>query len=739
MNFMEKNIAVQNPLIDRRVAVDISKGINGDPFSVLGVHPDGTGVIVRAFVPGAEAVDLVDAETDSAIAPLEPVGVDGVFAVRLKAHPGAYNLRARRGEDIWTFMDAYAFPPVIGPQDEYYLSEGTHRRLWDVLGAHPMLHEGVEGVHFAVWAPNALRVSLVGEFNDWDGRRHVMRARGASGVWEIFIPGLEAGTSYKYEIRSAGGVLQPLKSDPVGFGSEHPPENASIVRDLRGREWSDDDWMLRRGDLHRVDKPISIYEVHLGSWRRRPKEGNRALSYHELADELIPYAVDLGFTHIELMPISEYPFDGSWGYQPVGLFAPTIRHGTPDEFRDFVQACHKAGLGVILDWVPGHFPTDPHGLGKFDGQALYEHVDPREGFHQDWNTLIFNYGRTEVANYLIANALYWLKEHHVDALRVDAVASMLYRDYSRKAGEWVPNIHGGRENLEAISFLKRMNEVVYGEDNSIMTIAEESTAWPGVTRPTDSDGLGFGFKWNMGWMNDTLEYMKEDPVNRRYHHSKMTFGLNYAFTENFILPLSHDEVVHGKGSILGRMPGDRWQKFANLRAYYGFMWAHPGKKLIFMGSEFGQATEWNHDSTPDWTVLEDGAHQGVRTLIRDLNALYRETPALFRRDHRADGFQWMNGAGDAESVISWVRHGEDGDKPVLAVFNFTPVVRENWRIGVPATGRWAERLNTDASIYGGSGVGNLGGVDSSPEGCDGQSQSVSLTLPPLSAMFFELE
>jgi 1,4-alpha-glucan branching enzyme len=739
MNFMEKNIAVQNPLIDRRVAVDISKGINGDPFSVLGVHPDGTGVIVRAFVPGAEAVDLVDAETDSAIAPLEPVGVDGVFAVRLKAHPGAYNLRARRGEDIWTFMDAYAFPPVIGPQDEYYLSEGTHRRLWDVLGAHPMLHEGVEGVHFAVWAPNALRVSLVGEFNDWDGRRHVMRARGASGVWEIFIPGLEAGTSYKYEIRSAGGVLQPLKSDPVGFGSEHPPENASIVRDLRGREWSDDDWMLRRGDLHRVDKPISIYEVHLGSWRRRPKEGNRALSYHELADELIPYAVDLGFTHIELMPISEYPFDGSWGYQPVGLFAPTIRHGTPDEFRDFVQACHKAGLGVILDWVPGHFPTDPHGLGKFDGQALYEHVDPREGFHQDWNTLIFNYGRTEVANYLIANALYWLKEHHVDALRVDAVASMLYRDYSRKAGEWVPNIHGGRENLEAISFLKRMNEVVYGEDNSIMTIAEESTAWPGVTRPTDSDGLGFGFKWNMGWMNDTLEYMKEDPVNRRYHHSKMTFGLNYAFTENFILPLSHDEVVHGKGSILGRMPGDRWQKFANLRAYYGFMWAHPGKKLIFMGSEFGQATEWNHDSTPDWTVLEDGAHQGVRTLIRDLNALYRETPALYRRDHRADGFQWMNGAGDAESVISWVRHGEDGDKPVLAVFNFTPVVRENWRIGVPATGRWAERLNTDASIYGGSGVGNLGGVDSSPEGCDGQSQSVSLTLPPLSAMFFELE
>jgi 1,4-alpha-glucan branching enzyme len=739
MNFMEKNIAVQNPLIDRRVAVDISKGINGDPFSVLGVHPDGTGVIVRAFVPGAEAVDLVDAETDSAIAPLEPVGVDGVFAVRLKAHPGAYNLRARRGEDIWTFMDAYAFPPVIGPQDEYYLSEGTHRRLWDVLGAHPMLHEGVEGVHFAVWAPNALRVSLVGEFNDWDGRRHVMRARGASGVWEIFIPGLEAGISYKYEIRSAGGVLQPLKSDPVGFGSEHPPENASIVRDLRGREWSDDDWMLRRGDLHRVDKPISIYEVHLGSWRRRPKEGNRALSYHELADELIPYAVDLGFTHIELMPISEYPFDGSWGYQPVGLFAPTIRHGTPDEFRDFVQACHKAGLGVILDWVPGHFPTDPHGLGKFDGQALYEHVDPREGFHQDWNTLIFNYGRTEVANYLIANALYWLKEHHVDALRVDAVASMLYRDYSRKAGEWVPNIHGGRENLEAISFLKRMNEVVYGEDNSIMTIAEESTTWPGVTRPTDSDGLGFGFKWNMGWMNDTLEYMKEDPVNRRYHHSKMTFGLNYAFTENFILPLSHDEVVHGKGSILGRMPGDRWQKFANLRAYYGFMWAHPGKKLIFMGSEFGQATEWNHDSTPDWTVLEDGAHQGVRTLIRDLNALYRETPALYRRDHRADGFQWMNGAGDAESVISWVRLGEDGDKPVLAVFNFTPVVRENWRIGVPAAGRWAERLNTDASIYGGSGVGNLGGVDSSPEGCDGQSQSVSLTLPPLSAMFFELE
>ena len=738
MGSMEKNTAVRDPLVDRQVAIDISKGVCGTPFSVLGVHPDGEGVVVRAFVPGAEAVDLVDAEIDSAVTPLEPVGVDGVFAARLRAHPGPYTLRARRGEDIWTFMDPYAFAPVMGPQDEYYLSEGTHRRLWDVLGAHPMTHEGVEGVHFAVWAPNALRVSLVGDFNDWDGRRYVMRSRGASGVWEIFIPGLEAGVRYKYEIRSAGGVLQPLKADPVGFGSEHPPENASIVRDLRGREWSDDDWMLRRGDVHKVDKPISIYEVHLGSWRRRPKEGNRALSYHELADELIPYAVDLGFTHLELMPISEYPFDGSWGYQPVGLFAPTIRHGTPDEFRDFVQACHKAGLGVILDWVPGHFPTDPHGLGKFDGQALYEHVDPREGFHQDWNTLIFNYGRTEVANYLVANALYWVKEHHVDALRVDAVASMLYRDYSRKAGEWVPNIHGGRENLEAISFLKRMNEVVYGEDNSIMTIAEESTAWPGVTRPTDSEGLGFGFKWNMGWMNDTLEYMKEDPINRRYHHAKMTFGLDYAFSENFILPLSHDEVVHGKGSILGRMPGDRWQKYANLRAYYGFMWGHPGKKLMFMGSEFGQATEWNHDATPDWDALEDGAHQGVRSLIRDLNALYRETPALYRRDHRADGFQWMNGAGDAESVISWVRYGEDGDKPVLAVFNFTPVVRENWRVGVPAPGHWVERLNTDASVYGGSGVGNLGGIDSTAEGCDGQSQSLSLTLPPLSAMFFEL-
>jgi 1,4-alpha-glucan branching enzyme len=728
-------------LFDPRVAADIARGVFHDPFSILGLHPDGDGYVVRSYVPGAEAVDLVDADTDSLLKPMEPVKdtPEGIFAVRLDARPEPYQLRARRGEDIWTFRDVYSFSPVLGDQDEYYLSEGSHLRLWNALGAHPMTHDGVEGVHFAVWAPNASRVSLVGAFNDWDGRRHVMRLRGGTGVWEIFVPDLGEGEPYKYEIRSPGGVLQPLKADPVGFGSEHPPQTASIVRDLRGRQWGDQDWIGRRGSLQRVDKPISIYEAHLGSWRRKPEEGNRALSYHELADQLVPYVRDMGFTHLELMPISEFPFDGSWGYQPVGLFAPTIRHGTPDEFRDFVEACHAAGLGLILDWVPGHFPSDAHGLGKFDGTPLYEHADPREGFHQDWNTLIYNYGRREVANFLISNALYWVKEHHVDGIRVDAVASMLYRDYSRKDGEWVPNKHGGRENLEAIAFLKRMNEVVYGEDNSIMTIAEESTAWPGVSQPTDAGGLGFGFKWNMGWMNDTLEYMKEDPINRRYHHSKMTFGLHYAFSENFILPISHDEVVHGKGSLIGRMPGDRWQKFANLRAYYGFMWGHPGKKLLFMGSEFGQQAEWNHDGMLDWSALDQADHAGAKALVRDLNHVYRELPALHRRDHREDGFEWIDGGADAASIMTWIRRGEDGDPPVLVVLNFTPVVHHDWRVGVPEAGRWVERLNTDAPEYGGSGLGNLGAVQSEPVESNGRSNSLNLTIPPLSAMYFVLD
>lgn len=727
----------ETQLIDPTTAADIARGIHPDPFSVLGLHPQGDGVVVRAFLPGAERVELLPRAAGDPITELDPVGSKGVFAGRLDTRPDPYRLRAHRGDDTWEVLDPYAFGPVIGEQDEYYLSEGSHLRLWQILGAHPMIHEGVEGVHFAVWAPNAMRVSVVGEFNAWDGRRHVMRRRGATGVWEIFLPGVAEGAHYKYEIRGPGGMLLPLKSDPIGFGSQHPPETASIVRDLRGYGWSDAQWMQARAARNRVDAPISIYEVHLGSWKRRWQEDGRMLSYRELAEELVPYVAEMGFTHIEVMPISEFPFDGSWGYQPVGLFAPSIRFGRPEEFRDFVAACHAHGLGLILDWVPGHFPSDPHGLGQFDGTALYEHADPREGFHKDWNTLIYNYGRREVSNFLIANALYWLEAHHADGLRVDAVASMLYRDYSRADGEWVPNVHGGRENLEAIALLKRMNEVVYGADASVMTVAEESTAWPGVTRPTIDGGLGFGFKWNMGWMNDTLEYMKEDPLHRRYHHSKMTFGLHYAFSENFILPLSHDEVVHGKGSLLGRMPGDRWQRFANLRTYYAFMWTHPGKKLLFMGGEFGQAREWNHDAELDWSALEEGDHAGVKALVRDLNRLYRELPALYRRDAREDGFGWINGGAEAESVIAWARYGEAADALVAAAFNFTPIPRGGWRLGVPAGGTWTLRLNTDAAAYGGSGAPVRETMSSEDVPWDGFAQSIVVDLPPLAGVILE--
>jgi 1,4-alpha-glucan branching enzyme len=496
--------------------------------------------------------------------------------------------------------------------------------------------------------------------------------------------------------------------------------------------------MQSRAEAHRIDKPISIYEVHLGSWQRVVEDHNRPLSYLELAEKLVAYVIDLGFTHVELMPVSEFPFDGSWGYQPIGLFAPTIRHGTPDEFRALVDACHAAGLGVLIDWVPGHFPEDAHGLGRFDGTPLYEHADRKEGFHPDWNTLVYNYGRAEVANYLTANALYWLKEHHIDGLRVDAVASMLYRDYSRKDGEWVPNKDGGRENYEAIGFLQQMNMQSYGEVPGIMTVAEESTAFPGVSAPVDAGGLGFGFKWNMGWMNDTLSYMAEDPIHRKYHHSKMTFGLHYAFSENFILPLSHDEVVHGKGSLLDKMPGQGPEKFANLRAYYGFMWGHPGKKLLFMGGEFAQGVEWNHDTSLDWHLLEHPLHKGVQRLVRDLNKLYRETPALFERDSKPDGFEWVEENNADESVFAWLRKGTQDAAPVLVVSNFTPVARPDFRVGVPEAGRWVERLNTNADIYGGDGSGNLGGVDSVAVAWNGRPHAIEVTLPPLTTLFFEL-
>jgi 1,4-alpha-glucan branching enzyme len=717
-------------LLDRGAAEAIAGGWHGDPFAVLGPHKQGKTWEITAFVPGAERLWVLAGKKADEAVPYP--GVPGLFTHQMSKQAD-YKFRAQGYGDQWEFDDPFRFGPVLGELDEYLLGEGTHKRLWQVLGAHLIRHEGVDGVHFAVWAPNAERVSVVGDFNIWDGRRHPMRRRGPTGVWEIFVPGLAEGATYKYEIKGAGGAMLPLKADPVGFGSEHPPANASVVRKITG-EWHDGDWLKTRAARHTIDAPISVYEVHLGSWRRAP--GDRMLSYEELADQLVGYVADMGFTHIELLPVSEFPFDGSWGYQPVGLFAPTIRHGTPTEFRAFIDAAHRKGLGVMLDWVPGHFPTDAHGLGRFDGTPLYEHQDPREGFHQDWNTLIYNYGRVEVRNYLVSNALYWLEEYHIDGLRVDAVASMLYRDYSRKDGEWIPNRDGGRENYEAISVLQNMNITAYGEVPGIVTVAEESTAFPGVSRPVNHGGLGFGFKWNMGWMNDTLSYMQKDPLFRKYHHHQMTFGLHYAWSENYILPISHDEVVHGKGSMLSKMPGTAWEKFANLRAYYGFMWAHPGKKLLFMGQEFAQGAEWNHNQSLDWHQLDIAEHKGVQSLVRDLNRVYRDTPALHLNDCRPEGFQWIE-SNDAESgIYAWIRLGGAKDKPVVAVINMTPVERST-RLGLPVAGKWSEILNTDAAIYGGGNRGNLGGVTTEKTPWNEQPQSALVTVPPLAAIYLQ--
>jgi len=732
---------------DARDAIDAMLGADhGDPFAVRGMHPDGWGgVEVRTVQPGAEAVEVVDARAGEVVGGLERVHEDGFFAGRLPGHsePFPYRLRVRLGGEggarVEEREDPYRFGPLLGETDVHLLREGTHRRAWEKLGAHPVAIDGVVGVRFAVWAPNARRVAVVGDFNAWDGRCHPMRARHECGVWEIFVPGLAEGERYKYEIKGAHGDLLPLKTDPVGFLAEPPPRTASVVARCDRHRWGDAGWLAARAASHDPRAPISIYEVHPGSWRRMAEQGNRYLSYAELAERLVPYARDMGFTHLELLPVSEYPFDGSWGYQPIGLFAPSSRFGTPAEFQHFVDCCHQAGLGVVLDWVAGHFPTDMHGLGLFDGTHLYEHADPRQGYHQDWNTLIYNYGRNEVANYLISNALYWLDAHHVDGLRLDAVASMLYLDYSREPGEWVPNRYGGNENLEAVAFIRRLNELVYEHHPDTFTVAEESTAWPAVSRPTWVGGLGFGFKWNMGWMHDTLRYMSLDPVHRRHHHDDLTFGLLYAFSENFVLPLSHDEVVHGKGSLLGRMPGDAWQRFANLRAYYGFMWAHPGKKLLFMGGELAQSAEWNHDRGLDWELLEDASHAGVQRLVRDLNALYRATPALHRCDAESRGFEWVRADDAAISVYAFLRRGEDGDAPVLVVCNFTPVPRPGLRFGVPEGGHWAERLNTDAEVYGGTNAGNLGGVAADPVACDGRPWSVEITLPPLATVLFEHE
>jgi 1,4-alpha-glucan branching enzyme len=712
--------------IESATAAALAEGRHGDPFAVLGPH-DG---MLTVFQPGADSVAVKQGKTSADLPAV--AGFAGLFHGPIKA--AAYSLTAKGHGAEWEFEDPYRFGPVLGEIDEYLLGEGSHRRVWQVLGARPIKHEGVDGVHFAVWAPNAERVSVVGNFNVWDGRRHPMRRRGATGVWELFIPGLTEGTMYKYEIRANGHVM-PLKADPVGFGSEHPPATGSVVRRIDQAKWNDKAWLKSRGPKQTIDAPISIYEVHLGSWKKA-EDGKRPLSYHELAKDLVAYVKDMGFTHIECMPVSEFPFDGSWGYQPVGLFAPTIRHGTPVEFADFINAAHEAGIGVLLDWVPGHFPTDAHGLGRFDGSALYEHSDPKEGFHQDWNTLIYNFGRVEVANFLYSNALYWLEEFHVDGLRVDAVASMLYRDYSRQEGQWVPNIHGGRENLEAIALFQRMNALAYGEVPGIMTIAEESTAFPGVSRPADQGGLGFGFKWNMGWMNDTLSYMQKEPIHRRWHHHQMTFGLHYAYSENFILPISHDEVVHGKGSMIEKMPGNGWEKFANLRAYYGFMWTHPGKKLLFMGCEFAQGAEWNHNQSLDWHQLELPEHTGIQTLVRDLNHLYRNTKSLHLNDTRPEGFEWLESNDADASVYAYARKGGPKDKMTVVVMNMTPVERPAYRLGFPQSGNWRESLNTDAAVYGGGNRGNMGGITTSPVPWHNQAQSAEVVIPPLSCVIF---
>ena len=710
----------------------LNAGHHHDPFAVLGAHKHRNRRWIVAYRPSA--TDVI-ATVGTKVHNLPRLSGD-VFGGPV---PGKdYTLTARYPDGTaHTTADAYGFGPVLSDLDQYLIGEGTHKELWRALGAHVCTHEGVKGTHFAVWAPNAQRVSVIGDFNQWDGRRHPMRRAGSTGVWEIFMPDLGEGTLYKYEVIGAHGERLE-KADPMGFGSQHPPEKASIVRDILGYGWKDDAWMARRKAANTRNAPISIYEVHLGSWRRRYDDGGRPLSYQELARDLVAYVKYMGFTHIELLPISEFPFDGSWGYQPVGLYAPTVRFGPPHEFRDLVEAAHAEGLGVLLDWVPGHFPTDAHGLAKFDGTALYEHADAREGFHQDWNTLIYNYGRTEVKNYLTANALYWMEEYHLDGLRVDAVASMLYRDYSRNDGEWIPNKDGGRENYEAIAFLQEVNTEVYARHPDVMTVAEESTSFAGVSRPVDAGGLGFGYKWNMGWMNDTLRYMEKYPIYRKYDHHLMTFGIDYAFSENFILPISHDEVVHGKGSMLAKMPGNEWEKFANLRAYYGFMWTHPGKKLLFMGCEFAQPEEWDHSGELNWHAAEAPAHKGVQQLVRDLNALYAATPALHVNDCEAKGFRWIDNNTEA-SVIAYARFGDEGDAPVIVVSNMTPVERSAYQIGVPMAGSWEEVLNTDAECYGGGNRGNQGKVESEATHAHGFDNSVLLTLPPLATIVLRLK
>ncbi|WP_160009222.1 1,4-alpha-glucan branching protein GlgB [Rhizobium sp. 18055] len=711
----------------------ILAGAHANPFAVLGVHKSGSVYVARCFIPGADEVTAMSLD-GTVIGELKLVHPDGFFAGTVSVNkqvPVRY--RARRGDAEWAVTDPYSFGPVLGPMDDYYAREGSDLRLFDKMGAHWIKHEGAQGIHFAVWAPNAQRVSVVGDFNNWDGRRHVMRLRAGAGIWEIFAPDVPTGVAYKFEIVGQNGVLLPLKADPFARRSELRPKTASVTTPELLQDWEDEAHLKHWAEIDQRRQPISIYEVHAGSWQRR--NDGTFLSWDELASSLIPYCVDMGFTHIEFLPITEHPYDPSWGYQTTGLYAPTARFGEPEGFARFVNGAHKVGIGVILDWVPAHFPTDEHGLRLFDGTALYEHEDPRKGFHPDWNTAIYNFGRTEVVSYLVNNALYWSEKFHLDGLRVDAVASMLYLDYSRKHGEWIPNEYGGNENLEAVRFLQEMNTRIYAEHPGVMTIAEESTSWPKVSQPVHEGGLGFGFKWNMGFMHDTLSYMSREPVHRKHHHNELTFGLLYAYSENFVLPLSHDEVVHGKGSLIAKMPGDDWQKFANLRAYYALMWGYPGKKLLFMGQEFAQWSEWNEAGSLDWNLLQYRMHEGIRRLVRDLNFTYRSKAAMHARDCEGEGFEWLVADDHENSVFAWLRKAP-GEKPIAVVCNMTPVYRENYAVKLPLEGRWREILNTDADIYGGSGKGNGGRVQAVNAG---GTIIASLTLPPLAVIMLEPE
>jgi 1,4-alpha-glucan branching enzyme len=707
-------------------------GEHGAPFHVLGMHPlgeGGRGVVVRALQPRAARVTALDPARGREF-PMKNVGAGGLFEAVLDGEkPFDYRFRVEREDGrVAVERDPYSFPLQLTDYDIYLYGEGTHYRTYEKMGAHPRTVNGAEGVHFAVWAPNAIRVSVVGDFNGWNGLHHPMQQRGGTGLWELFLPDLSVGALYKFEIRGPNGFLA-VKSDPYAFASERRPKSASVVWDIHGYEWSDGDWMRRRREIPWHERPINVYEVHLGSWKRG--EGNRWLTYRELADDLVPYAVEHGFTHLELLPVSEHPFDGSWGYQTLGYYSITSRFGTPDDFKHFVDVCHRNGIGVILDWVPAHFPKDEHGLAYFDGTHLYEHADPRKGEHTDWGTLIFNYGRNEVRTFLLSNAVFLAEVYHIDGLRVDAVASMLYLDYSRKEGEWVPNEFGGRENLEAVDFLKTFNTIIHGEYPGILTFAEESTSWPMVSRPTYLGGLGFGFKWNMGWMHDTLEYFQKDPIHRKYHHGTITFSMIYAYNENFILPFSHDEVVHGKRAMAAKMPGDDWRKIANLRLLYCFMAAHPGKKLLFMGCEFGPWKEWDCERSLEWELVDIEPHRSLRVLVRALNRLILDTPALHEVDFDPVGFEWIDYHDSEQSTLAFLRRAKDPSDAVVCVFNMTPVPREKYRLGVPRAGGWREVINSDDAAFGGSGRINEGILRAEEHPWQSQPCSLSLTLPPL--------